>query len=127
MVLVATLKILLHRYLGQDDLRVATNVANRNRPGVEGLIGPLANTLILRTNLGGDPSCREAMRRVRVTTLAAFAHQDLPFEVLTETLERERALKPVEVSRVMILFTTPHCGRWQLPDRRSLSKRRIQV
>jgi acyl-CoA synthetase (AMP-forming)/AMP-acid ligase II len=104
MLLVATLKILLHRYLGQDDLRVATNVANRNRPGVEGLIGPLVNTLILRTNLGGDPSCREAMRRVRVTTLAAFAHQDLPFEVLTETLERERALKPVEVSRVMILF-----------------------
>jgi non-ribosomal peptide synthetase component E (peptide arylation enzyme) len=104
MVLVATLKILLHRYLGQDDLRVATNVANRNRPGAEGLIGPLVNTVILRTNLGGDPSCREVIRRVRATTLAAFAHQDLPFEELTETLERERAVKPVELSRVMILL-----------------------
>jgi len=104
MVLVAALKTLLHRYLGQDDLRVATNVANRNRPGTEGLIGPLANTVILRTNLGGDPSCREVMRRVRATTLAAFVHQDLPFEELTETLGRERALKPAELSRIMILL-----------------------
>ena len=102
MALVAALKTLLHRYLGQDDLRVATNVANRNRPGTEGLIGPLANTVILRTNLGGDPSWREVMRRVRATTLAAFVHQDLPFEELTETLRRERALQPVELSRVMI-------------------------
>jgi non-ribosomal peptide synthetase component F len=104
MVLVAALKTLLHRYLDQDDLRVATNVANRNRLGTEGLIGPLANTVILRTNLAGDPSCREVMRRVRATTLAAFASQDLPFEELTETLERERALKPVDLSRVMILL-----------------------
>jgi acyl-CoA synthetase (AMP-forming)/AMP-acid ligase II len=104
MVLVAALKTLLHRYLNQDDLRVATNVANRNRLGTERLIGPLANTVILRTNLGGDPSCREVMRRVRATTLAAFAHQDLPFEELSETLERERALKPAELSRVMILL-----------------------
>ena len=61
---------------------MATNVANRNRPGTEGLIGPLVNTVILRTNLGGDPSAREVLRRVRATTLAAFAHQDLPFEEL---------------------------------------------
>ena len=74
--------------LGLDDVRVATNVANRNRPGSERLIGPLVNTVILRTNLGGDPTPREVMRRVRATTLAAFAHQDLPFEELVETLER---------------------------------------
>ena len=76
MTLVAALKTLLHRYLGEDDVRVATNVANRNRPETESLIGPLANTVILRTNLGGDPSPREVMRRVRATTLAAFANQD---------------------------------------------------
>ena len=89
MALVAALKTLLHRYLGEDDVRVATNVANRNRPGTEALIGPLANTVILRTNLGGDPSAREVMRRVRATTLAAFAHQDLPFEELVQTFERD--------------------------------------
>ena len=80
MALVAALKTLLHRYSSEDDLRVATNVANRNRAGTEGLIGPLVNTVILRTNLGGDPTPREVMRRVRATTLAAYANQDVPFE-----------------------------------------------
>jgi non-ribosomal peptide synthetase component F len=104
MALVAGLKTLLHRYVGQDDLRVATNVANRNRPGSEELIGPLANTVILRTNLGGDPSLREVVHRVRATTLAAFTHQDLPFEQLAEILERERAVKPAALAQVMILL-----------------------
>jgi non-ribosomal peptide synthetase component F len=104
MALVAGFKTLLHRYVGQEDLRVATNVANRNRAGTEKLIGPLANTVILRTNLGGDPSLREVMHRVRATTLAAFAHQDLPFEHLAEILERERALKPAALAQVMILL-----------------------
>ena len=57
MVLVAALKTLLHRNLGEDDVRVATNVANRNRAGTKTLIGPLVNTVVLRTNLGGDPEC----------------------------------------------------------------------
>ena len=104
MALVAALKTLLHRYTGEDDVRVATNVANRNRPGTDALIGPLVNTVILRTNLGGDPSPREVVRRVRATTLAAFAHQDLPFLDLVESLERERALKSAALANVMILF-----------------------
>jgi hypothetical protein len=104
MALVAALKALLHSYLGQDDVRVATNVANRNRPGTEALIGPLVNTVILRTSLGGDPSPRELMRRVRATVLAAFDHQELPFEDLVKTLERERRLKPLALANVMILL-----------------------
>jgi acyl-CoA synthetase (AMP-forming)/AMP-acid ligase II len=104
MALVAALKTLLHRYLGQDDLRVATNVANRNRPETEPLIGPLVNTVILRTNLGGDPSPQEVLRRVRTTTLAAFDRQDLPFEELAETLARERAIWPKSLAQIMILL-----------------------
>ena len=104
MALVAALKTLLHRYAGEDDLRLATNVANRNRAGTEGLIGPLANTVILRTDLGGDPTAREVMRRVRATTLKAYAHQDLPFEVLAEALARERGLDPTQLAQVMILL-----------------------
>jgi acyl-CoA synthetase (AMP-forming)/AMP-acid ligase II len=104
MALVAALTTLLHRYTGVDDLCVATNVANRNRAGSEGLIGPLANTVILRTDLAGDPTAREALRRVRATTLKAYAHQDLPFEVLTETLTRERGLDPTKLAQVMILL-----------------------
>jgi non-ribosomal peptide synthetase component F len=104
MALIAALKTLLHRYLGQEDLRVATNIANRNRPETQELIGPLANTVILRTNLGGDPNPQEVMRRVRATTLAAFAHQDLPFEELVETLKHERALEPATLAPVMFLL-----------------------
>jgi non-ribosomal peptide synthetase component F len=104
MALVAALKTLLHCYLGEDDVRVATNVANRNRPGTEALIGPLANTVILRTNLGGDPSPREVMRRVRATSLAAFVHQELPFQELRENLDRERRVKPGALANVMILL-----------------------
>ena len=101
MALLTGLKILLYRQLGQEDLRVATLVANRNRPGTERIIGPLANMVILRTNLGGDPSTREVMRRVRGTALAAFVNQDLPFEEIVESL-RERALKPVALASIMI-------------------------
>src|SRR5262249_37484237 len=82
MALAAGLNIVLHRYLDQDDVRVATNDANRNRPGAAGLIGPLVNTVILRTSLAGDPAPREVLRRVRETTLAAFANQDFPIEAI---------------------------------------------
>jgi non-ribosomal peptide synthetase component F len=104
MALVAALNTLLHCYLNQDDLRVAALVAGRNRPGTAALIGRLVNTIILRTDLGGDPTSREVIRRVRATTLAAFAHQDLRFEELVQTLERERALKPPALARVMIIL-----------------------
>jgi acyl-CoA synthetase (AMP-forming)/AMP-acid ligase II len=100
--LVAAFKTLLHRYLGQEDLRVATLVANRNRAETNGLIGPLVNTVILRTDLGGEPSLREVMRRVRATTVAALARQDVPFEELVASLERERAFEPAALAPVMI-------------------------
>jgi acyl-CoA synthetase (AMP-forming)/AMP-acid ligase II len=102
MTLMAAFMTLLHRYVGQDDVRVATHVANRNRPRTEGLIGPLVNTVILRTSLDGNPSSREVLRRVRAATLAAFANQDLPLEEVVETLERERALKPAALAQVMM-------------------------
>ncbi|HTZ02607.1 MAG TPA: condensation domain-containing protein [Xanthobacteraceae bacterium] len=103
MALVAGLLTLMQRSLGVDDLRVATNLANRNQPGTEGLIGPLVNTVILRARLDGDPSAREVLRRVRATTLAAYANQDLPFEALSEALARRR-IDPAGLARVMILL-----------------------
>ena len=104
MALAAGLNILLHRYLDQDDVRVATNVANRNRPGTAGLIGPLVNTVILRTSLAGDPAPREVLRRVRETTLAAFANQDFPIEAIARMLQRERGLNPAALANVMIIL-----------------------
>ena len=79
MTLMAALKTLLHCYTGVDDVRVATDVANRNRPETKELIGPIANTVILRTSLRGDPTVREVIRRVRATILGALANQDVPF------------------------------------------------
>jgi hypothetical protein len=104
MTLVAALDTLLHLYLGEDDVRVATNVANRNRPGTAGLIGPLVNAVIVRTNLGGSPTAREVLGRVRETTLAAFAHQDFPIEALAQMLQRERGVAPRALANVMILL-----------------------
>jgi acyl-CoA synthetase (AMP-forming)/AMP-acid ligase II len=101
-VLVAAFKALLHRYLGQEDLLVATLVANRNRAETNGLIGPLVNTVILRTDLGGEPSLREVMCRVRATTVAALARQDVPFEELVSLLAREHAFAPAALAPVMI-------------------------
>jgi non-ribosomal peptide synthetase component F len=102
--LVAGLMMLMHRAQGADDLRVATNLANRNRPGTEGLIGPLVNTVILRTRLDGNPSPREVLRRVRATTLSAYANQDLPFEDLSAALAREQGIDPEGLARVMLLL-----------------------
>jgi len=104
MALVTALLILLRARLGENDLCVATNVANRNRAGAEGLIGPLANTVVLRTHLDGDPTARELLRRVRATTLAAYAHQDVPFEDVADMVERELALNLAERCRVMLLL-----------------------
>jgi acyl-CoA synthetase (AMP-forming)/AMP-acid ligase II/acyl carrier protein len=102
MVLAAAFKTLLHRYTGENDLRMATHVANRNRPGTEGLIGPLANTVILRTSLAGDPSSREVIHRVRAITLAAFANQEVAFAEVVETLEGERRLERASLAQVMM-------------------------
>ena len=107
MTLMAALKTLLLHYTGLDDLRVATDVAKRNRPGAEGLIGPIANTVILRTSLRGDPSVREVIRRVRATTLGALANQDIPFEAVVEALERDRAIDPASVAQVKMSLLSP--------------------
>jgi non-ribosomal peptide synthetase component F len=104
MTLVAAFKMLLYGYTGQEDLRVATLLANRNRRETEEVIGLFANTVILRTDLRGDPTCQEVLQRVRATTLAAHAHQDLPFEDLVQTLECERGLKRSSLCQVMVIM-----------------------
>jgi amino acid adenylation domain-containing protein len=104
MTCIAAFKILLYGYTGQEDLCVATLVANRTRQETEGLIGLMVNTVILRTNLDGNPTCREVLQRVRATTLAAYVHQDLPFEELVQTLERERNLQRTSLCQVLVIW-----------------------
>src|SRR5215210_486563 len=78
MALLAAWATLLHRYSGEEDILIGTFAANRNRPEVENLIGYFANLLIVRHDLGGDPSFTELLKRVRKTTVDAFAHSELP-------------------------------------------------
>ncbi|MCA1593881.1 MAG: condensation domain-containing protein, partial [Acidobacteria bacterium] len=90
MTLLAAFKTLLHRYTSQDDIVVGSSIAGRNRAETEGLIGFFINTLVLRTDMSGNPTFRELLGRVREVALGAYEHQDLPFEKLVEELQPER-------------------------------------
>jgi len=90
MTLLATFKTLLYSYTGQEDISVGSPIANRTQPEVEKLIGFFINTLVLRTDLSGDPSFRELLGRVRQRTLEAYTYQDVPFEKLLEELQPDR-------------------------------------
>jgi amino acid adenylation domain-containing protein len=92
MLLMSAFKILLHRYSGQERIVVGTPVAGRNHLELEPLIGCFVNILAVKTDLGGEPSVREAIRREREAALGAYAHQDVPFEKIVEELQQERDL-----------------------------------
>jgi len=100
MTLLAAFQTLLMRYSGQEDIIVGATVAGRNRAEIEGLIGFFTNTLMLRTNLSGDPTFRQLLGQVREVTIGAYAHEDVPFEKLVEELDPERALSRRLLSRV---------------------------
>ena len=115
MALVAVFKVLMHRYTGQDDIIVGTPIANRNRLEVEGLIGFFANTLVLRTDLSGNPTFSGLLRSVREVCLGAYVHQDLPFERLVEELHLERDLSRNPIFQVMFLLRNASGQVLELP------------
>lgn len=102
MTMLAAFKILLHRHTGQTDIVVGTDVANRNRLEVEELIGFFINNLILRTDLSGNPTFRDLLRRVREMTLGAFAHQEVAFDELARELQPRR--RPGRLPFFEVLF-----------------------
>jgi amino acid adenylation domain-containing protein len=116
MVLLAGFALLLQRLSGQDDVVVGSPVAGRGRREVEGLIGMFLNTLVLRTELSGDPSFRELLRRVRGAALGAYAHQDVPFEMLLDELKPERDLSRTPFFQVFLnMLELPMAGGVELP------------
>ncbi|WP_425554348.1 amino acid adenylation domain-containing protein [Dactylosporangium siamense] len=104
MTLLGGFAVLLGRYAGQQDVVVGTPIAGRNRAEIEDLVGLFVNTLALRTDLSGDPAFTELLHRVRAGALAAYEHQDVPFERVVDELGRPRDRSRNPLFDVMFSF-----------------------
>jgi non-ribosomal peptide synthetase component F len=104
MILLAALDVLLHRYTGLDDIAVGTPIANRTDVQSEEVVGLFANTLVLRTDMSGDPTVRELLQRVREAALGAYAAQEFPFERLVEMVQPVRDMSHSPLFQVMLIL-----------------------
>jgi amino acid adenylation domain-containing protein len=108
MTLFAGFNTLLNYYSGAEDLVISTDLANRDRMEVEGLIGFFVNQLPLRTNLAGNPTFSELLQRVRAVALGSYAHEHISLDRLVEALKPERSLQYTPLFQVnLTLQNTP--------------------
>ena len=134
MTLFAAYATLLHRYSGQDDLLIGSPFGCRDHPGLAGLVGYIANPVVLRPDLSGDPTFTSLLGRVKTTVLEALEHQDFPFASLVEKLDPARDLSHTPLFQVSFAweqtrrfqegaasgagsldFTTTHIGQGGAP------------
>ncbi|MGB5686287.1 MAG: condensation domain-containing protein, partial [Candidatus Electrothrix sp.] len=104
MTLLAAFNILLARYSRQNDMCIGSPIASRTHGQTEDLVGFFVNTLVLRTQLEPEQSFRDLLRTVRQTCLSAYAHQDIPFEMLVEQLQPSRNMSHAPLFQVMFAF-----------------------
>ena len=110
MLLLSAWVSLLHRYSGQSDIIVGSPIANRNRRELEDLIGFFVNTLVLRVKCADDPSFLDLLEHVREVALGAYAHQDLPFEMLVDALQPTRDLSRSALFQVLFVLQNVSMG-----------------
>jgi amino acid adenylation domain-containing protein len=120
--LLAPLQVLLGRYAGQTDVPVGTLVGGRDRAETENLIGYFVNTVVLRTDLSGDPRWTDLLTRVRDVALGAYAHQDVPFERLVDALAPARDLSRNPLFQVLFAMHDAVAG--PLPE--PISRRELE-
>ncbi|HSK77697.1 MAG TPA: amino acid adenylation domain-containing protein, partial [Thermoanaerobaculia bacterium] len=104
MTMLAGFFAVLNRYTGQEDVLLGTNNANRRASELEGLLGMMVNTLVVRGDLTGDPDFRTLLGRAREVSLETYAHQDMPFERLVQELRPERQPGRNPLFQVMFNF-----------------------
>ncbi|MCU0519000.1 MAG: condensation domain-containing protein, partial [Oscillatoria sp. Prado101] len=120
MTLLAAYATLLFRYSGQEDIVVGSPITNRNRRALEALIGFFVNTLVLRTKLQGNPTFLEVLGRVRQIALDGYAHQDVPFDLLVETLQPARYSNQSPLFSVMFVLQNSPVEQLELPGVKAL-------
>ena len=112
MTLLAAFQVLVRSLSRQEDFLIGTPVAGRSRGETEGMIGFFVNMLVLRARLGDLPTFRQLLARVRETTLAAWAHQEMPFDELVRDLRPERA--PGRAPLIQVVFAEQESPAWDL-------------
>ncbi|BBY45811.1 hypothetical protein MCEL_41060 [Mycolicibacterium celeriflavum] len=116
MVMQTALAVLLAKLSASSDVAVGFPIAGRRDRALEELVGFFVNTLVLRVDLAGDPTVAEVLEQVRQRSLAAFEHQDVPFEALVEQLNPTRSLNHHPLVQVLLAWQNNVAGEFRLGD-----------
>ncbi|MFF0087445.1 amino acid adenylation domain-containing protein [Streptomyces canus] len=109
-VLLAAVATLLRRYSGSESVCIGSPISNRARKELQGMVGYLSNTVLLKVDLDGNPTFQEAVRRAHEVNLGAQSHQDLPFDKIVEIVQPERDRSGTPLIQVMFVYRPKPMG-----------------